>query len=200
MAEKKDLTEGDVVDWLAPGQTVEILEPFFGEAYLAKQVLLARLVAGMVRAISIDTVYHDGSRARFRPLSVYDWKNVRTDNTFWITGDLILSNRSHEITSCFGIRFDPQGIGAIVGNGATPPPPPEPTKAPEVEQDGKRAPIPPAHLQAWFEFYKKIGGEMREDAAHDHARMCFPKHSITRQKIRELLPPRPMGRPKTSSS
>jgi len=88
-----DLTAEDVIDWLAPSQTVEILEPFYGNAYLAKEVLLARLVAGMVRAIARDTVYHDRSRAHFCQLSVYDWQRIRTDDSFWKTADLILKNR-----------------------------------------------------------------------------------------------------------
>jgi hypothetical protein len=184
----RDLTADDVVDWLAPRQTVEILEPFYGEDYLAKEVLLARLVAGMVRAIARDTVYHDRSRASFRPLSVYDWQRIRTDDSFWKTADLILKNRDGETTSHFGILFDPQGIGAIIGNGATPPPPPEPTKPPELEQDGKRPSVAPGHLQAWFDFYRKVtkAPEDTEDYAWAHAKRCFPNNTVSRGSVRTL--------------
>jgi hypothetical protein len=94
----------------------------------------------------------------------------------------------------FDVRFEPEAIRAI----ATPAPKPEQPN--EADQEQKGPPISATALQAWFDFYKKIGGELREGPALASARMNFPRNSISRQKIRDLLPPRPMGRPKTGDN
>lgn len=90
------------------------------------------------------------------------------------------------------VRQEPQ-----VRPGAIPPSATLSAEPATQEQESKGPPVSKAHLQAWFDFYKKIGGDLREDIAHASARMNFQGKTISRARIRALLGPRPMGRPKT---
>jgi hypothetical protein len=203
----QELTAEDVADWLTPRQAVEILNASYGDNYLSKHALLERLRGGMVEAVACHTALGDkGNVARdsFLKIPAKPWDGIETNDSVWLTGDLRHSQRASSGMGFvtyrhFDVRFDPASVKAIVVHQSAP------TTgggkvAPEGAQEDKQPPVALAHLQAWFDFYKKIGGEMREDPAHAHARLCFPKNSIGRQKIRDLLGPRPMGRPKKTET
>jgi hypothetical protein len=95
------------------------------------------------------------------------------------------------------VRFEPQGVRSIINTGkSAKEEPPAETPSPEPSEP-KGPPVSDAHLQAWLEFYQKIGGEMREERALESARLNFSGKSVTRKRIRDLLGPRPIGRPRT---
>jgi hypothetical protein len=210
----RDLALEDIADWLTPRQAVKILDVVFQKSYLSKQALLGRLVGGMAEAVSEQTAKADGagrsSPGLIRRIPAEDWRRIQTTDTCWITGDLIFRRRSpsgmgDETVSYYAVRFEPQGVHSIVGNTGKParesteapapgPPPSEPSQPEPSEPRGP--PVSSAHLQAWFEFYQKIGGEMREERALESARLNFAGQSVTRKRIRDLLGPRPIGRPR----
>jgi hypothetical protein len=211
----RDLTLEDIADWLTPRQAVKILDTVFQKSYLSKQALLGRLVGGMAEAVSGQAVKDDraghGSRGPVQRIPAEDWRRVQTTDSCWITGDLIFRRRSasgmgDETVSHYAVRFEPQGVRSIISNtGAsakqaparTPAPAPSEPEPSEAERsEPKGPPVSSAHLQAWFEFYQKIGGEMREERALESARLNFAGQSVTRKRIRDLLGPRPIGRPR----
>jgi hypothetical protein len=207
----RELTSGDIADWLTPAQAVKLLDAVYQKSYVSKQALLGRLVGGLAEAVAQQTVKGDSdgrsSRGVFQKIPSEDWQRIQTTDTCWITGDLIFRRRSpsgtgDETVRHYAVRFEPQGVRSIVGGtgtSATEPSTWMPTPAPSepVPSEPRRPPVSAAHLQAWFEFYQKIGGEMREERALESARLNFSGQSVTRQRIRDLLGPRPIGRPKT---
>jgi hypothetical protein len=206
----RDLTLEDIADWLTPAQAVKILDAAFQKSYLSKQALLGRLAGGMVEAVSGQTVKNDGaghaSRGLVQRIPAEDWRRIQSTDTCWITGDLVFRRRSssgmgEETVSHYAVRFEPQGVRSIIGNtGTSAKQPPAETRAPEPPEpepsEPRGPPVSAAHLQAWFEFYQKIGGEMREERALESARLNFAGQSVTRKRIRDLLGPRPIGRPR----
>ena len=206
----RDLTAEDVADWLTPRQAVKILDTVFQKSYLSKQALLGRLVGGMAEAVAEQTVKADSaarsSRGPFQKIPAEDWRRIQTTDTCWITGDLVFRRRSpsgmgDETVSHYAVRFEPQGVRSIIGDTGKPAreSPAEPSSsepAPPEPSEPRGPPVSPAHLQAWFEFYQKIGGEMREERALESARLNFSGQSVTRKRIRDLLGPRPIGRPR----
>jgi hypothetical protein len=205
----RDLATEDIADWLTPRQAVKILDAVFQKSYLSKQALLGRLVGGMAEAVAEQTVQNDGgpsSRGLFQKIPAEDWRRIQTTDTCWITGDLVFRRRSpsgmgDETVSHYAVRFEPRGVHSIIGNTGKPArEPPAEAPAPErppSEPSKPRGPaVSSAHLQAWFEFYQKIGGEMREERALQSARLNFSGQSVTRKRVRDLMGPRPIGRPK----
>jgi hypothetical protein len=202
----RELTAEDIADWLTPGQAVKILDAAFQKSYLSKQALLGRLAGGMAEAVSLQTVRNDspgGSRrSLFQKIPAEDWRRIQSTDTCWITGDLIFRRRlpsgsGDETVSHYAVRFEPQGVRSIINTGkSAKEEPPAETPSPEPSEP-KGPPVSDAHLQAWLEFYQKIGGEMREERALESARLNFSGKSVTRKRIRDLLGPRPIGRPRT---
>jgi hypothetical protein len=211
-----DLAAEDIADWLTPGQAVKLLDVVFQKSYLSKQALLGRLAGGMAEAASEQTVKNDGaggsSRSLLQKIPAEDWRRIQTTDTCWTTGDLIFRRRSssgvgEETVSHYAVRFEPQGVRSMIRNAAkntdrSAPEPPAETPSPQSSvpqrSEQKGPPVSLAHLQAWFEFYQKIGGAMREERALESARLNFPGQSVARKRIRELLGPRPIGRPRTT--
>ena len=202
----RELTAEDIADWLTPGQAVKILDAAFQKSYLSKQALLGRLAGGMAEAVSQQTVRNDspgGSRrSLFQKIPAEDWRRIQSTDTCWITGDLIFRRRlpsgsGDETVSQYAVRFEPQGVRSIIDTGKSTKEPPAETPSPEPSEP-KGPPVSDAHLQAWLEFYQKIGGEMREERALESARLNFSGKSVTRKRIRDLLGPRPIGRPRTT--
>jgi hypothetical protein len=208
----RDLTAEDVADWLTPRQAVKILDAAFQKSYLSKQALLGRLVGGLAEAVAEQTVKADSagrsSRGPFQKIPAEDWRRIQTTDTCWITGDLVFRRRSSsgtgdETVSHYAVRFEPQSVRSIIGSTGNPARErlaetrsPDPSAAAPSEPKGP--PVSSSHLQVWFEFYQKIGGEMREERALESARLNFPGQSVTRKRIRDLLGPRPLGRPKAT--
>jgi hypothetical protein len=208
----RDLTAEDIAHWLTPRQAVKILDAAFQKSYLSKQALLGRLVGGMVEAVSGQTVKND-SAAHASPglvqrIPAEDWRRIQSTDTCWITGDLIFRRRSSsgmgdETVSHYAVRFEPQGVRSIISNTGTSAKQ-APAEAPALEpsepepSEPRGPPVSSAHLQAWFEFYQKIGGDMREERALESARLNFAGQSVTRKRIRDLLGPRPIGRPRAT--
>jgi len=210
----RDLTAEDIADWLTPGQAVKILDAVFQKSYLSKQALLGRLAGGVAEAASEQSVRSDNaggsSRGLFQRIPAEDWRRIQTTDTCWTTGDLIFRRRSssgvgEETVSHYAVRLEPQGVRAMIRSTArnTDTSAPErPAAMPSQESSepqlskSKGPPVSADHLQAWFEFYQKIGGEMREERALESARLNFCGQSVTRKRIRDLLGPRPIGRPR----
>jgi hypothetical protein len=213
----RDLTADELADWLTPGQAVKILDAVFQKSYLSKQALLGRLAGGVAEAASEQSVKSDGaggsSRSLLQKIPAEDWRRIQTTDTCWTTGDLIFRRRSssgvgEETVSHFAVRLEPQGVHSMIRSTTAsntdmsalerPAETPAPESLEPQPSEPKGPPVSAAHLQAWFEFYQRIGGEMREERALESARFNFSGQSVTRKRIRDLLGPRPIGRPRVA--
>jgi hypothetical protein len=196
----RDLTADDIADWLTPSQAIEILYAEFKDYSLCIRTLLGRLRGGMVQAVSGHTLIQRAgtdSRKSFYAIPSDHWNNVETNSAGWTTGDFAYEFREHGRSSYltaqhYGVRFEPQGVHAIVFGSATSASPAgrqvpiEPAPKPEPEPEG--IPVSDAHLQAWFEFYKKVYNEAEdtEERALESARMNFQGKSVSRERVRAL--------------
>jgi hypothetical protein len=156
----------------------------------------------MVQAVSSHSVIggRRGRRETFFTIPSEDWQHADERDLLWISGDFDFQSieeesafRSTVTTRHFGVKFDPQGIGNIIGAGSDPRPPPDLPPAPEPESepqspDTKGPRVSDAHLRAWFEFYKAVHStaEDTEERAVVFARHCFPGKSVSRDRIRAL--------------
>ena len=124
-----DSTADDLIaDWLSPSQAIEILDAAYPPvSRVSKQVLLERLRGGMVQAVAAHSAF-DGERKRrevFYKIPSEDWERVDTVDILWITGELTYRRREYgsgeQITARhFNVRFEPEGVRAIIANAAPP--------------------------------------------------------------------------------
>jgi hypothetical protein len=194
----RDLTADNIADWLTPSQAIEILDAFYdNRSPPSKHALLERLRGGMVQAVAGHSAF-DGRR-RWREVLYKipsdDWEKVDTADPFWITGDLTYKRReygSSDTTTArhFDVRFEPQSVRAIVGmaGNVSQVAQAQPSSVTDVESESKGPRVADTHLQAWFEFYKKIHSEAEDtdDRALGSARMNFQGKSVSRERVRAL--------------
>lgn len=161
----------------------------------------------MVQAVSAHSTFRGSREQRevFYKIPPDDWEHVDTANNVWVTGDLVYSRRNYGTADRvtirhFNVRFEPQGVYAIIGTNLTKATAKQaPTdRQPDLEQKGPR--VSDAHLQAWFEFYKKVhsDAEDTEDRALASARTNFPGKAVSRERVRELRGSRRRGPKKKS--
>lgn len=213
LSEKSEIKPEDIEAWYSPMEACAYAATCVGVKG-ASDALWQLLEGGMIEAVagsSSMTPHERGPITDNKPILIPKrmWKSMSATGTdlwgaayarFWTGGTAY---------RFFGIKLNPDDVhknlpeshplesGWIKKKPEPEAPAAAPAKVEEPEPEIKKSAVPAAYLAAWFEFYKKISGEMREDPAWDHARRCFPNNSITRQKICDLLPERPMGRPKT---
>jgi hypothetical protein len=186
-------------------RAVEILKSEYDDLHLSKHVLLERLRGGMAQAVaSHSTAGQSGRSARqlFFKIPADHWARIETSDPFWRTGDLNYTFREDRTSyrvmmRHYDVRFEPQGVHAIVAAASKPTvaqaptdPCPEPEKSEPPEEKGPRVNDP--HLKAWFELYK--GAEDTEERALESARGMVRGKSISRDRIRELRGAQKRGR------
>jgi hypothetical protein len=208
-----------VADWITPRQAVDILDAVYDDKYLAKKVLLGRLIGGVIQAASGRTVVVDAGRkaeALFITIPPSEWEGIEPADGFWISGDLIYTRRSQSSsyqdckTSHFRVRFDPEGVREIVKDEPPKPrgskwikkklepeapPVPAEVEAPEPEQKGPA--VSQDHLKAWFDLYQRAYSGSATDTeanAVASARGMFPGKSVSRERVRDLRGAQKRGR------
>jgi hypothetical protein len=151
----------------------------------------------MVQAVSHHSVWEgrcDDTRSVIFLIPSDHWQHYDHSyswSTFWVTAQITLGlgreYGSDALISVqhFGVRFEPKGVLAMI-------PKPsnigQPEQSSEIESEQKGLRVTDPHLQAWFEFYKKVHGEAEdtEDRALESARMNFPGKSVSRERVRAL--------------
>jgi hypothetical protein len=147
----------------------------------------------MVQAVAGNSAFDGARRGQevFYKIPSEDWERVETADILWITGELTYRRREFgsEYTTVrhYNVRFKPQGVHDIVKSvsqtDAT-----ELASRTDVDPEPKGPRVSDAHLQAWFEFYKKVHTEAEdtEDRALESARLNFPGKSVSRDRVRAL--------------
>jgi hypothetical protein len=173
MAAEQKLTAEAFADWLTPRQALEILDTVLVKTVLSKQTLIDRLRGGMVQAVSNHSVF-EGERNPHQ-LNLYkipaeDWDQWMSSDAFWITGDKHYTYKAYgsgdRITARhFDVRFEPQGVNAMVALLAKSPLAPSPAQTPTGprESDGTRiAPTGAPRKDWWDDFWIAICGAIYE--------------------------------------
>ena len=120
-----EITPDEYRKWLSPLAAIRALEIEGLTANLARATILMRLTKGALsaaayRTIAEFTVLNEEATSDFRRLDRDVWVGVKTDDSFWDTGEIrfrprpSLSSYMTVETQCFGVRFDPIGMGLIV--------------------------------------------------------------------------------------
>jgi hypothetical protein len=201
------VSEDEFSKWLSPPEAVNLLASAYeGDHAAARLVLLRGLQGGLITAVAQSSTWEDShNQTLLDEIQRDDWNDVTVQDLLWKTGHWNYSIQfrtgisarlpAQDVTvSRFGVRFEPQGVRALLLP-ATTTPAPEPQTAHLHE---KRPPVSPNDLQAWYELYCRVylGSADTEEMAMKSAVGMFPDKSVARDRIRALRGSRPMGRPK----
>lgn len=179
----------------------------------AKDELLARLRGGTLRSVTERCNWMSSSGLvvdNFELLTPAIWalNPVPTHyDRVWQTGTRTMIGRlggSQNNVECFGIRFEPTGIAAVlVACGVVPveaPPPsveqssiPNTASVAEIARD--RRPLPNAKLESWAAIFNEFNPGASEAQARTAFDATFSRHSVTVRELRRVLPQRRPGRP-----
>jgi hypothetical protein len=207
---EREVSAEEVATWYSPIQAVIIAARVLGDNQAASNAIWQRIIAGQIECVSSSTSTTERGRnpdsvqgLKLIPPSYWQhFANIGSD--LWRAGDarFLIPGRTnrHSTTAtrtihCFGIKLNPANV-----HDSLPPIPPEPEPAPaepektpppldEAAEPAQRGPrVSDAHLQAWWEFYKKThsNSEDTEDRALEFARLCFPGKSVARDRVRAL--------------
>ena len=197
--------------WLRPAAAIKILEPILSERE-AKKEIYRRVCEGEVLCVARTSNWYGGEGAGITirdysrlgsflwqfnaPPQDYDllWK-TGTHTFQWITGPR--ETKLHNVQA-FGIRFDPAGVQAILVDAGLGGPQ---TATPEPEPESRRdlPPLPDGLLKKWHELFVMAYPKGTITLAQTSIEGMFPKHWVSRKRLRELFPDAQRGRPKENN-
>jgi hypothetical protein len=213
---EREVSAEEIASWYTPLQALGHVATIIGPN-AASNAVWQRIVGGLIEAAASHSSHTRGGappEPRITPSIIPKelWKYFQAKGSdFWKAGDAQLyvpssrtGSRGVTYTSppqtCrhFGIKLNPADVERLFGPIQTTPPKPaapvtpqeaiQPISKVEAEPAQKGPRVPDAHLQAWFEFYKKVhkGPEDTEEHALEFARQCFPAKSVSRDRVRAL--------------
>lgn len=140
-------------------------------------------------------------------ISPAHWKELKavSENALWRTGQLTVWMRPDERASnvrydFYDVRFEPGGIARLLEGLESPAKSIE--AAPTTAADSKpespddRPTVSVTELAQWFALYATIYPNWTAEDAIKSAVGMFSGHKVPRSKVRDLIGPRPRGRPK----
>lgn len=202
MTEEAGLAPEEFADWLTPQESIDMLKGSLG-AVVAKGAIVTRLRSGIMRgAAETCVVYTNGRLTEKGGITVLqrdDWQptNLRPIDPFWVSGDFHFDRpddrtgpyRKIILIEFFDVRFDPEGIRALL-------PPKRSGSASLPEGPDRRAPVSKSDLERWATVFLAVHKDaFTEATALQSASAMFPNSAVSRQRVRDLLPPRKPGRP-----
>jgi hypothetical protein len=203
--------------WLTPKRAIETLKPAYDYAF-AKTDLYAKLKAGLLVSYAAKIYGANDYEVTHVEISASVWREVDSLRLvgchFWETGNFITEIHvgnmgiSLDGINYIGVRFDPEGIKAILdehGISSTSPIAEMPTQ--EIASDQSSPPanaVPketrpkaePAHLKAWFDAYQSVYSETdlnTLDFAWESAKGMFPDKWVIRDRVHEMFSDRKPG-------
>lgn len=207
MGDAPELTPAEFDRWLSPRSVYEILKPHF-RVDVWRPLLLKRINDAEVFAAARKVVYRQGNRTpeprALERLPAGYWEHgapTYVHDDFWESGDLVLVVHGHGYPqvdtqiSCVDVRFESEGIRAMIPHVVTElPPPPTPARP----QPGYRAkPKPPKgvkpgrvtldELRPWFESYAANNRTFHADKVRTAAQIHFAPRPVGRDPIREVI-------------
>jgi hypothetical protein len=224
MANKAPVTAQDLEDWLSPAQVLgRATVTIWGETE-AKASVWKRVTAGLIRTFASRTSVRQGRHGTPLPkleptlvtAQVWNTYNQRPHH-FW-RGEAEFTIRSSDsyrtgltvTVYYFDIRLDPADVDREFPIPATTGPPQKteqqstlnsiPVLPPGPLVDAvpppNERPVAEAHLLVWADMFRAAYPNGDLDLAWRSAKGAFPDKHVARQRVRDLLGPRPRGRPR----
>jgi hypothetical protein len=197
------ITAEDIARWLTPSQAVNLVDAAYENKQLSTRALLDRLRGEMVQAVAAYCVVQLGGGASRRltiaGVPATHWEKMFSSDQFWITGQFDCVARPQGFSQLatfryFDVRFEPEDVRAIIAHLSIP----DTIQAPsEPEPAQKGPPVSEAHLQAWFDVYRKVYGGSPGDTLENalkSARGMFHDRFVSRDRVRDLAGGRTPGR------
>ncbi len=197
------------------GVDMPAVEPQEFESWVRPQDLLARLSAlprdavkdGIAHRIQdgrIRTAARQGTTPRrgsfdLEQVHVSIWKQwaFSADHAFWSIGDSVLYYQGGRAARLYGVRLHPGDIEESLQDMMVSPASAEKGVVSEGPATARPA-VSQADLDRWAKLFVQLyDGQITEARAILSARSMFPGHAISRDRVRALLPARPVGRPAT---
>lgn len=202
----------EFADWIEARDAIKIVAKATNDYSSARHQILDRLVTGLIQACAA-TFLTETAKKLSEPQTIVDvpqsfWRLLVEQNPgaadLWKTNDAAVEvsdnssvYRPSTIYRFYGIRFNPAGIQKLLPHG------PAIIPLAAEEQPEEERSIGPAvaadRLKEWAALFLKAypEGEITEDRALSSARGMFPGKSVTRLRVRELIPARKRGRKPT---
>lgn len=190
-------------NWLTPEEAIDQLCDDRLERQNWEHWILERLRVGLIIAVG-RTGDPKGKLEEFPPVLPRYWRSWEDypNRHFWLTGDAkftvdFTTGYDGKEIRYFDVRLDPNSF-----NGRPPKSAPndEPDmSAPQVGPTRRQELplLPDSVAQAWADWFKRQPGA-NKDSAEREARHMFPNHNFSRDRIRDLMGPSVMGRPRNT--
>jgi hypothetical protein len=140
------ITLPDIADWLPPHEALRIVGEALGDEYFAKDAIRERLLGGKITAAAESRAWEDYPEGSTGPALIPDviWSRVSTGPMahLWMAGDMAVSIGYYDghfnvVIRYYGVKFDPDGIRALVANAPKPPSTQSPARVkPELSDMG----------------------------------------------------------------
>lgn len=178
-----ELTAEAFADWLPPSDVVN----WYYQQGLGDDEAEARVAAmlrdGLLRAAATQLVV-DGRDLGLTLLERGLWERA-IHARFWSTGRFRL-RQGNQVISAYDVRID-RDVQTL---------PPVQSDAPaETVLSGAKQPLSEARLRAWAELFNAAQPVGTEATARASLGKLFPDSSVSRERLRGVLPDRRRGRP-----
>lgn len=214
MGEQSDTVPASEFEhWLTPADALAALKEM-GDFDTRRSAMLERLGSDLMTAAA-ETYLRDqrgeGPRRKHWQILPSVWRDHPPSyhSSFWDTAQFNFTERQgyggdveHRY---FGVRFEPTGIAALAKAAGIQlkaqqqsMPLPEALAPPAAEERKTRHGLPALRdelLDNWHALFAEAYPQGSKELAEESARGMFPKHSVDRQKVRDLIGVKPKGRP-----
>jgi hypothetical protein len=207
-----EISPEEFATWTPVSEAVSALAEVYSSGLMARSTIVDRLAAGLLFAATDTYITYSNGRETHRggpariPAGYWNGSHKSFQHEFWTNGhvefDLSESRYSTaKTTSCFDLRFHPEGLAKIIPvvtkSGEEPVSPSggqlSDSEGTSVSQPKK--PLSQADLDKFGKLLLGLYPEVTEAFARRAASAMFTDSAISRERIRELLPPRRPGRP-----
>lgn len=186
--------------WLPPAVAIKMLEPILSEAS-AKEEIYSRLCGGEIECVARTANWHHQRSVEikdFGRLGSFIWQlnKPRAFELIWRTGTHKLGRPLHPSSStqfpveCFGIRFNPEGVSAVLRDSGV-----GLSVAESSETHKPKKPLSHADAETFAKAIIAGWPQASQDWAHEKLALFYPDHTIGREAFRRIF--RAIQGPKT---
>lgn len=178
--------------WLPPPVAIKMLEPILVESF-AKREIYNRLCGGEILCVArTANWYHQRTveTKDYGRLGAFIWQinQPKDHDLFWRTGTHKLlrplhpSATSKHPVECFGIRFEPQGINAVLRDSGI-----ALTSASSDVRATSKKPLSEADAEKFARAIIAGWPQASQDWAHEKLGHFFPDHTMGRENFRRIF-------------
>jgi hypothetical protein len=214
-------TAAEFQHWLNPDDARDRLPEDWGHGHCVDAIITSLRVGGITAVARRGLLKSDGEQqaVEFHTIAPEYWNEdgwVMGPEALWVTGQVSFHRGSrlaerlgqppeewieHTFT---GVRFDPVAFAREFAGHLRPEPKPDVAESPPAgDASAQAAPAPPpekqplsdSRLAAWAKLFVAAHPGASEKVAKQSLAELFPNNSVTRERLRTILPARQRGRP-----